>query len=205
MRASHRACHQRPHDLPHCNATLLLKAGVRLKVVQERRGHASSKVTMDNYSHVTRSMSKDAAAILEVSLRQRDASRRPTSGPNRRKAARTMPRGHTSAYEMDSPAHLATGGQGLIGRVRVDVPPSRGSSNHGPACGCASIARRTNGMVFVGGAFRAVVPANSCKLQAARQRGQRPPRFVMASDRSEGGGRGHTDRAPAWQRRRTPS
>src|SRR5205823_14479086 len=57
--------HQRPHDLRHLNATLLLKAGVHPKVVQERLGHASSKVTMDIYSHVTPSMSREAAAILD--------------------------------------------------------------------------------------------------------------------------------------------
>ena len=42
------------------------------KVVQERLGHASAKLTMDIYSHVTPSMSREAAAILEATL---DAAR----------------------------------------------------------------------------------------------------------------------------------
>lgn len=37
----------RPHDLRHTHATLLLKAGVNPKVVQERLGHESIAITLD--------------------------------------------------------------------------------------------------------------------------------------------------------------
>ncbi|ULO07175.1 site-specific integrase [Paenibacillus sp. 19GGS1-52] len=40
------------HDLRHTHATLLLKAGVHPKIVQERLGHSSINVTLDTYSHV---------------------------------------------------------------------------------------------------------------------------------------------------------
>jgi integrase len=39
------------HDLRHTWATLALKAGVPVKVVQERLGHANPSITMNIYSH----------------------------------------------------------------------------------------------------------------------------------------------------------
>jgi integrase len=52
----------RLHDLRHTHATLALQAGVHPKVVQERHGHASVKVTLDTYSHVMPPMHQEAAA-----------------------------------------------------------------------------------------------------------------------------------------------
>lgn len=40
------------HDLRHTHATILLKAGIHPKIVQERLGHSSINVTLDTYSHV---------------------------------------------------------------------------------------------------------------------------------------------------------
>ena len=51
----------RLHDLRHFHASLLLKQGVHLKVVQERLGHSNIAVTADVYSHVTPSLHKEAA------------------------------------------------------------------------------------------------------------------------------------------------
>jgi integrase len=51
----------RLHDLRHTWATLALQAGVPLKVVSERLGHATTAVTADVYSHVTPGMQTDAA------------------------------------------------------------------------------------------------------------------------------------------------
>jgi integrase len=51
----------RLHDLRHTWATLALQAGVPLKVVSERLGHATTSVTADVYSHVTPGMQTDAA------------------------------------------------------------------------------------------------------------------------------------------------
>jgi len=53
------------HDLRHTHATLLLLAGENVKVVSERLGHASIKVTLDTYSHVLPSMQKAAAEKLQ--------------------------------------------------------------------------------------------------------------------------------------------
>lgn len=49
------------HGLRHTHASLLLQAGVPAKVVQERLGHSSIRITMDVYSHVTPGMDADAA------------------------------------------------------------------------------------------------------------------------------------------------
>jgi len=49
------------HDLRHIHATLLLVQGVNLKVVRERLGHASIKITLDTYTHVLPSLQKDVA------------------------------------------------------------------------------------------------------------------------------------------------
>ena len=52
------------HGLRHSHATLLLKAGVPLKVVSERLGHSSITVTLDIYSHVMPNMQVEAAEKL---------------------------------------------------------------------------------------------------------------------------------------------
>ena len=56
------------HDLRHTNASLLIKAGVPMKVVQERLGHASIVTTMDLYAHIMPGMQEDAAHKLGEAL-----------------------------------------------------------------------------------------------------------------------------------------
>ena len=51
----------RVHDMRHTHATLLLEAGVNVKVVSERLGHASTRITLDLYAHVLKTM--QAAAV----------------------------------------------------------------------------------------------------------------------------------------------
>lgn len=53
------------HDLRHTHATLLLQAGVHPKVVSERLGHSSIRITMDTYSHVLPSVQREAADAFE--------------------------------------------------------------------------------------------------------------------------------------------
>lgn len=50
------------HDLRHTHATILLKAGIHPKIVQERLGHSSISVTLDTYSHVLPNLQ---AAVLQ--------------------------------------------------------------------------------------------------------------------------------------------
>lgn len=41
-----------PHDLRHNYASLLIRSGASIKVVQRRLGHASAKTTLDTYGHL---------------------------------------------------------------------------------------------------------------------------------------------------------
>jgi integrase len=52
------------HDLRHTHATLLLKAGVPLKVVSERLGHSTPAFTMAVYQHVPPGMQRAAADLF---------------------------------------------------------------------------------------------------------------------------------------------
>ncbi|MDX1658490.1 MAG: site-specific integrase, partial [Nitriliruptorales bacterium] len=56
--------HIRLHGLRHTYATVALKAGVDIKVLSARLGHASTTVTRELYQHVTPEMDEDAAATV---------------------------------------------------------------------------------------------------------------------------------------------
>jgi integrase len=56
------------HDLRHAHATHLLASGVHPKIASERLGHSSVGITLDLYSHVTRGMQVDAAALVDAAL-----------------------------------------------------------------------------------------------------------------------------------------
>jgi len=55
----------RLHDARHTHASLMLKAGIHPKIVQERLGHASIQITLDTYSHVAPGLQEAAAARFE--------------------------------------------------------------------------------------------------------------------------------------------
>jgi len=59
------------HDLRHTHATLLLRAGVPVKVVSERLGHASAAFTMTVYQHVLPGMQSEAAELFAQLLADR--------------------------------------------------------------------------------------------------------------------------------------
>lgn len=56
------------HDLRHTCATLLLAAGVNVKAVSARLGHASITVTLSIYAHHLPEMESQAAAVLGQAL-----------------------------------------------------------------------------------------------------------------------------------------
>lgn len=58
----------RLYDARHTHATHLLLAGENPKVVSERLGHASVKITLDIYSHVMPSMQENTATKVEAAL-----------------------------------------------------------------------------------------------------------------------------------------
>jgi len=59
------------HGARHSNASLLLKAGVSPKVIQERLGHASISTTLNLYAHVVPGMGKAAALAFEDTVRNK--------------------------------------------------------------------------------------------------------------------------------------
>lgn len=66
--ARHEAPRIRLHDLRHTWATLALEAGVPLKVVSERLGHATTAITADIYSHVLPAFDRQAAETVAASI-----------------------------------------------------------------------------------------------------------------------------------------
>lgn len=59
----------RLHDLRHTWATLALTEGIAMRVVSERLGHASFKITADTYTHVVEDVDRDAAARVARAIR----------------------------------------------------------------------------------------------------------------------------------------
>lgn len=53
------------HGLRHSHATMLASLGVHPKVVQERLGHSTSRMTVDVYTHATTAMQDTAIAALD--------------------------------------------------------------------------------------------------------------------------------------------
>jgi len=58
----------RLHDLRHTHASHLLLAGINVKVVSERLGHASASFTLDTYAHVMPGQQAEAAAAAAALL-----------------------------------------------------------------------------------------------------------------------------------------
>jgi integrase len=56
------------HDLRHLHASLLLKAGTHPKVVAERLGHSTVRLTLDTYSHLMDGLQQEAARKIDVLL-----------------------------------------------------------------------------------------------------------------------------------------
>lgn len=61
----------RVYDLRHTHATLMLSAGVPVKVVSERLGHASAVMTLNVYAHVLSGEQEDAVSRLEAYMQVR--------------------------------------------------------------------------------------------------------------------------------------
>ena len=64
----------RLYDLRHSAATLLLSAGVHVKVASEMLGHSTATLTLDVYSHVLEGMQAQAAATMDRLLIRQQGS-----------------------------------------------------------------------------------------------------------------------------------
>jgi integrase len=88
-RIERRACVPilRLHDLRHTHGTLLIAAGVPVKVVSERLGHAAPSYTIDTYQHVLPGMQADAARIFEQLVAPSTETSEKTREKRRKKTA----------------------------------------------------------------------------------------------------------------------
>lgn len=64
----------RVHDLRHTCATLLLQDRQPIKVISERLGHSSVRITLDLYAHLVPDMQESTAAAWDVIMPRRDAT-----------------------------------------------------------------------------------------------------------------------------------
>ena len=64
--------HASPHTLRHSYVSMMIEAGVPIRVVSELVGHASTALTSDLYGHVTERVNREATDRLgEVLTRAR--------------------------------------------------------------------------------------------------------------------------------------
>ncbi len=64
----------RLYDLRHSHATLLLAANEHIKIVSERLGHSTTRLTLDTYSHVLANMQQKTSSKLEEMLYSKTGS-----------------------------------------------------------------------------------------------------------------------------------
>jgi len=67
----------RVHDLRHTAAGLMIALGAHPKVIQERLGHSSIKVTLDTYGHLFPNLDEALAQRLDELARSSAASEPP--------------------------------------------------------------------------------------------------------------------------------
>jgi hypothetical protein len=131
----------RLHDLRHGAASLLVGAGVHTRIAQELLRHASSKTTMEIYSHGSAAQQREAVEVLQRTLAEShfESHLGPDSGGQWAKAAETgqFERGSGSGgrirtYDQavnsrPSEARVSCGAASLLGALaRVIVPIGRG-------------------------------------------------------------------------------
>jgi len=67
------------HSFRHTHAALLIGEGARPKVIQERLGHGSIRVTLDTYGHLVEGLDQAAADALDGAFK-RSLDSTPTTG-----------------------------------------------------------------------------------------------------------------------------
>jgi integrase len=56
------------HDLRHTSATLSLSNGDNVKIIAERLGHSSAKMTLDTYAHAVPTLQRESAERMDTLL-----------------------------------------------------------------------------------------------------------------------------------------
>ncbi|MNV73816.1 Tyrosine recombinase XerD [compost metagenome] len=70
------------HGLRHTHASLLFEAGASIKEVQERLGHSDIKMTMNIYTHVTKTVKELTATRFEKFMESDDEVTEPEDKVN---------------------------------------------------------------------------------------------------------------------------
>jgi integrase len=75
-----------PHDLRHFYASMLIRSGASVKVIQTRLGHSSAKTTLDVYGHLFPDEEDRTRTAVDAMLRPNPADiSRTSTGPRPRK------------------------------------------------------------------------------------------------------------------------
>jgi hypothetical protein len=126
----------RLHDLRHTHGTLLIKAGVPVKVVSERLGHATPAFTIDTYQHVLPGMQADAARTFEQLLAPAPPPSRskpgedPVEGPRENRRTTVEALADLSIYQ--GLLVVRAGGGGRISNVRPSGYEAVAGTRHLP-------------------------------------------------------------------------
>jgi integrase len=76
-----RRARQRPYDLRHTCASLLIREGASIKAVQKHLGHATAAITLDVYGHLFPDELPELAGRLERLRGQVRADLKPQRSP----------------------------------------------------------------------------------------------------------------------------
>lgn len=75
------------HDLRHTHAAYLIRLGLHAKIIQERLGHTSIKITMDLYGYLMTGLQESVAIAIDAAQEQTVATGGKTGGTDAKKAA----------------------------------------------------------------------------------------------------------------------
>ena len=64
------------HDLRHTHAAMLIRMGIQPKVIQERLGHSSIKMTMDLYGYLMPGLQESVADALDADFQMASSGRK---------------------------------------------------------------------------------------------------------------------------------
>lgn len=98
----------RLHDLRHGAATLMLAAGIDVKIVSDTLGHSDTRITRDIYMSVLPQVGKDAA---EATAKLVPLQRRTEAEEAARKATKAAKKAKAKAKEKDWAKRKKKGGR----------------------------------------------------------------------------------------------
>lgn len=113
------------HDLRHTHAALLIAQGEHPKIIQERLGHGSIKVTLDIYGHLMDGLDEAAATALDTLYRESLSTRltEPTEMPLRMSRTRVRLRIRSAQRRSSSIRSTAFKSKTYCHTLRFEICP----------------------------------------------------------------------------------